>query len=123
MIVDVIESMMGGSDEYPRALRSARAFWSKFFAEHAEDGNTALAAAVDAAQMPFQWRKEEDAGLTPPYSKSIMALTAIGYLYKDGFDDDGELARRVSMERLPHLGPLRLRREGHRNYARGAQLR
>jgi hypothetical protein len=95
MIVDVIESMMDGSDEYPRAFRAARTFWSEFFDEHADDGDAALSAAIDAAQMPFQWLMEKEAGLSPPLAKSIMALTAIGHLYQDGFEDSGDLARRV----------------------------
>lgn len=95
MIVDVIESMMRGDDEYPRAFRSAQAFWSEFFGEHGEDGDAALAEAIDAVQMPFQRYMEEEAGLTPPFAKSIMALTAIGHLYRDGFEDDGDLAKRV----------------------------
>ncbi len=95
MIVDVIESMMAGSDEYPRAFRSAQAFWSEFFEEHAEDDAAALSDAIDEAQMPFQWRMEEEAGLSAPFAKTIMALTAIGSLYQDGFDDNRDLAGRV----------------------------
>ena len=95
MIVDVIESMMDGSDEYPRAFRAARSFWSEFFVDHTGDNDLEFSAAIDAAQMPFQWSMEKDAGLTAPFAKSIMALTAIGHLYNDGFEDGGDLARRV----------------------------
>lgn len=95
MIVDVIESMMGGSDEYPRAFRSAQAFWTEFFEEHAEDDGAALAEGIDCAQMPFLRQMRKDADLSAPFAKSIMALTAIGSLYNDGFEDNRDLAERA----------------------------
>lgn len=95
MLVDVIESMMLGRDEYPKAFKSAQDFWAEFFDEHAEDDAADLAEAVDHAQTDFVWRIESDAGLVPPFAKSIMALTAIGSLYRAGFEDNRDLAERV----------------------------
>lgn len=95
MLVDVIESMMLAKDEYPKAFKSAPAFWSSFFEKHSDDDDAELAEAIDDAQIDFQWRMEEDAGLVPPFAKAIMALTAIASLYHDGFEDNRGLAERV----------------------------
>ena len=92
-MIDMIESLMKGEPQYPAALKAAKVFWDDFFAEHAGDDDEALQAAIDAAQMRFQWAVEK-AGLTSPFAKSIMALTCVASMYNDGFEDQG-LAKRV----------------------------
>lgn len=93
-MIDVIESLMKGEDAYPRAFATAQRFWGQFYSEHGDAGDTELQKAIESAQMPFQWRLEKEAGLAAPFAKSIMALTAIGALYRDGFEDE-KLAKRV----------------------------
>ncbi len=93
-MIDVIESLMKGEHEYPRAFAAALPFWQTFYSEHENADDDALQHAIDNAQLRFQWEMEEKAGLTPPFAKSIMALTAVGALYKDGFEDEA-FARRV----------------------------
>ena len=43
--------------------------------------------------MAFEWALA-DVGLTRPFAKSLFALTCVGSLYDDGFDDPA-LAERV----------------------------
>jgi hypothetical protein len=94
MLVDMVESLMSRNDMYFQALASAKKFWDKFFEDIDDYNEEKLQEKIDKAQIPFQWQMEKDAGMTPPLSKSIMALTAIGSLYSDGFEDK-DLARRV----------------------------
>ena len=87
MLVDVVESLLSGAPEYPKAFAAAKPFWDQFFSEHGEADDQGLQQAIDGAQLKFQWAMENEAGLVAPFAKSIMALTAIGSLYSDGFED------------------------------------
>lgn len=93
-MLDIIESLMKGENSYPRAFAAAQAFWADFYAQHQGDDDRALRKAIDHAQIQFQWEMENKAGLTPPFAKGIMPLTAIGALYRDGFEDP-DFAKRV----------------------------
>jgi len=94
MLVDVVESLMKGEGDYPKAFVAAQQFWESFYVENGDASDAELQRAIDDAQMPFQWKLEKEAGLLAPFAKSIMALTAIGALYRDGFEDEG-FAKRV----------------------------
>jgi hypothetical protein len=93
MLVDVVESLMKGERLYPEAFAVAQGFWDSFYREHYHDNDEALQEAVDDAQLPFQWEVEK-VGLVAPLAKSIMPITALGALYRDGFDDES-FARRL----------------------------
>jgi hypothetical protein len=92
-MIDVIEGLLKGDSRYPAAFRLAKVFWDDFFSKHAHDTEEQLKSAIEDAQIPFQWEVEK-AGLVAPLAKSVMAVTCIGSLYNDGFDDP-ELAKRV----------------------------
>jgi len=92
-MIDVIEGLLKGDGQYPAAFQRAKIFWDDFFSKHANDSEEQLKSAIEDAQLPFQWEVEK-VGLVAPLAKSIMAVTCIGSLYNDGFDDP-ELARRV----------------------------
>lgn len=93
-MIDVIESLMQGEDQYPRAFAAALPFWRDFYNEHEGADPAGLQDAIDESQTSFEWKMNETAGLTRPFAKSIMAITAIGALYRDGFEDE-DFARRV----------------------------
>lgn len=85
---------MNGKDNYPRAFAAAQFFWTDFYTQHENDDDDAFQAAIDNAQISFQWEMEKKADLVPPFAKSIMPLTAIGALYQDGFENP-DFAKRV----------------------------
>jgi hypothetical protein len=87
-MIDVIESLMKGDSEYPRAFAAALPFWRAFYNRHYGTDQGALQQAIDAAQIPFEREMQTKSGLTRPFAKSIMVLTAIGALYDDGFEDE-----------------------------------
>ena len=93
-MLDIIESLMNGKDNYPRAFAAAQVFWADFYTQHENDDDGAFQAAIDNAQISFQWEMEKKADLVPPFAKSIMPLTAIGALYQDGFENP-DFAKRV----------------------------
>ncbi|MBI0435777.1 MULTISPECIES: hypothetical protein [Acetobacterales] len=92
-MLDVIGSLMKGEDKYPRAFAAANEFWSEIFVVQRDGDDATLQAAIDGSQTSFEWRMS-DVGVSRPSAKSIMAVTAIGALYRDGFEDE-EFAKRV----------------------------
>ncbi len=92
-MIDMIESIMKGENQYPEALKLSKVFWDKFFEKHADDDEASLQKAIDESQTDFQWAVEK-AGLKPPFAKSILVLTCIASLYNDGFENP-EFAKRV----------------------------
>lgn len=92
-MIDLIEALMRGDTVYPRAFAAALPFWQRFYKEHEGASDADLQRAIEEAQIAFQWAVEE-VGMLAPHAKSIMAVTAIGTLYNDGFEDEA-LARRV----------------------------
>ena len=94
MLVDALESMMRGEDGYPRAFAAAKTFWDIFYAEHDEENDAELRSAVDQAQLHFEHEVGDASGLTRPFVKSIMLLTAVAALYNDGFENP-DLVKRV----------------------------
>ncbi|MGO7955550.1 hypothetical protein [Rhizobium leguminosarum] len=94
-MIDIVESLLNGEAKFPAAFKAAKSYWDSFFSEHEDDDDRQLAIALDQAQGSFQWAME-DVGLEKPFAKSIMALTCIGSLYRDGFEDRADLAQRLA---------------------------
>ena len=95
-LLDVFESLLKGERKYPAAFQQAKLFWTSFFDQHAANSDSDLADALDKAQMAFQWKMEE-VGLEKPLAKDLMALTCIGSLYNDGFDDRSLAVRVINI--------------------------
>ncbi|MER8855846.1 hypothetical protein NKH94_30470 [Mesorhizobium australicum] len=66
MNADIVESLMRGATEYPRAFVAAKAFWDQFYGQNAGASASEMKTAIDGAQAPFQWDMEEKLVFQPP---------------------------------------------------------